>query len=309
MYYLFGDEEFLIEKKIKEIVNEKPNSKILKFNSEININEVINQISNFSLFEQERILIFYDLPYLIGKNKKNEEEAIVKAIALKPETTQIIFVSKKLNDKINNQLFQYLRQNAKCIEYKQFTDEQIIRVAHEKIKQLGASISEIDLLYFLSKIPNKLSIIISELERLAFLDKNISRENIDDLVQKHNFGNEFDFINSFQSANYESLIKNYHNKINNGETIPNLISQISNVLELCSRIYSLKKSKISFSEMEKILEKHPFVIKKNNEFLEIVGHEKIFHYLELIAKTDIDIKLHKVDEKIAFERFLLEIIK
>lgn len=65
----------------------------------------------------------------------------------------------------------------------------------------------------------------------------------------------------------------------------------------------------SNQDIEKIMNKHSFVIKKNMEFLDYVGYKKIVLYTNLISEIDQKIKKNEVDEKIAFERFLLEIIK
>ena len=65
----------------------------------------------------------------------------------------------------------------------------------------------------------------------------------------------------------------------------------------------------SNQDIEKIMNKHSFVIKKNMEFLDYIGYKKIVLYTNLISEIDQKIKKNEVDEKIAFERFLLEIIK
>ena len=309
MYYIYGNEDFIIDEKIKEIINNNLESKVFHFNSDVKINDVINQISSFSLFDSKKILVFYNFPFLL-KSNDNETKAIINSIKFKPSSTILIFTSEKINEKdAKNELIDFIKKEALNIECEELNDKQIEIKVKEQIKNMNATISEIDLIYFLSKVPNKLSIIFSELEKLVSLDKNISKNNIDNLVQKYDLSSAYDFVNAFQSQNYDLLFQVYNEKINQGDSIQNLISQLSNVLEICSRIYSLKKSGLSLIQIEKEMNKHSFVIKKNNDFLESVGNKKINKLIKNLSELDSKIKIGLVDEQIGFERFLLEVIK
>lgn len=311
MFYFYGSNEFLIEKEIQDIIVRNKNASIVKFNSEVKINEIINQISSFSLFDSNRILIFYNFPYLFKKNKEDEKELldIKKALTFKHSDTLIIFTSTTINEKNSNILVNYLKENANSKYFDELNEKELTIYVKDYLKNKGASISDIDLYYLLSKIPNKLLLIINEIEKLISLDLNITKTNIDSIVQKYDIGNTFDFINSFHSGNIDLLFQSYYDKINQGETIQNLISQIENVLELSSIIYSLKQNGFSYKEIEKITKKHSYVIKKNIEFLSVIGYKKIKKYLNMIADIDLNIKKGTIDPKIGFERFLLEICK
>lgn len=308
MFYIVGEEDFLINRKINEIAKDK-NLKIHSFNSDITLNELLNQIANLSLFEDKKIVVFKDCSFLSSTNSE-EFSLIINTLECKPDSTTVIFVSQKSNDKgKKNDLVLYLEKNAQCFEFKLLDDKQIYQFTNKFIKQENATISEFDLIYLLSRIPKKLSVITNEVLKLIALDRNITKNNIDDLVQKYDLSSAFEFINSFQDNDIENIFKTYYNKINQGESIQTLIGQITNVLELCSQIYSLKKSNYSLDDIEKKLNKHSFVIKKNNDFLNSIGYEKISHYLKEIAQLDIKIKSGLIDEKIGFEHFLLQLIR
>lgn len=308
MYFIYGDESYLIEKKVQEIIKQNNLAKVISFNNDIKLGEIINQISSFSLFDSSRLLIFRDLSYF-QINKNEEAEALIKSLRFKPSSTTIIFTSSKINEKSPTIFTKYLLENVQTFKFDNLSDKEILNITKQEIIKHGATISDVDLFYFLSKIPNSLTIIINEIEKLVVLDKNISRTNIDESIQKYSVGSAFDFINSFNSGNTEMLFKSYYEKISHGETIQNLIGQITNVLELCSRIYSLKQSKHTDKEIEQILGKHSFVIKKNLEFLNFIGYKKICNYLNMISEIDTKIKSGLLDEKIGFERFLLETTK
>ncbi|MBD5423455.1 MAG: DNA polymerase III subunit delta [Mycoplasma sp.] len=310
MFYFYGNEDYLIDKEIEEVIKNNENFLVKKFNSSVEYVDLINQISSLNLFDQSKILIFKNCPFLI-KSTEKEQLSIIDALKCKLPSTIVIFTSEKINEKSNkNEIIKFLKNNAiKCIEFNELNNKQVVAYVQDKIASLNASISNTDLNYLLSKIPNKLSLIIKEIEKLVLLDKNISKSNIDDLIQKYDTTTAFDFINAFQEQDIEAVFKIYYEKLNYGESILTFINQIANLLETCSQVYSLRKLNLSIKEIENELKKHSFVIKKSIEFLNNVGYKKVKEYLELISDIDVKIKSGFLDEKIAFERFLLEIFK
>ncbi len=309
MYYFYGNEDYLIDQEIKSIIKQNKDHVVIRTNFNNDIDEIVKQISTFNLFENNKIIIFQNFPYLINASEK-EQELILDSLRSKINSTIVIFTNNKVNQKTksNNKIVDFLKKQAICKEFNELNNKQIIQFVKEQINFHKASISEIDLIYFLSKIPNKLNLIINELDKLISLDLNISRTNIDDLVQKYNLTSIFDFINYFQANDFENIFRIYYEKLSYGESITSFINQIANNLDLCSQIYSLKKSSKSLKEMETILNKHQFVIKKCIDFLNNIGYSKIKKYLKIIENIDLSIKSGTINDKIIFERFLLEIL-
>lgn len=310
MYYFYGNEDYLIDQEIEFIIKNNKDHTVVRSNNNNDINEIVKQISAINLFENNKIIIFKNFPYLVNASEK-EQEIILDSLKSKLSSTIVIFTNNKINQKTksNNKIVDFLEKQATCKEFKELNNKQIIQFVRDQINLHKASISEIDLVYFLSKVPNKLDLIMNEMNKLISLDLNISRSNIDDLVQKYNLTSVFDFINYFQANDSENIFRIYYEKLNYGESITSFINQIANNLELCSQIYSLKKSSMSLKEMETTLNKHPFVIKKCLDFLNNIGYTKIKKYLKIIENIDLDIKSGAINDKIIFERFLLEIFK
>ena len=65
----------------------------------------------------------------------------------------------------------------------------------------------------------------------------------------------------------------------------------------------------SNEKISNLLKKHIFVIKKNSDLLKIISYPRLQKYLKDLAELDIKIKENKIDEKIGFESFLLNVIR
>ena len=307
IYFINGEEKYLIKQKLEEIINQHPNHKLIQFNAETKLNDAIDEISTFSLFEEHKLLVFQDF-YLLTKNEEKEIKSLIASLDFMPQDTSVIFIIEKLVDKTNNGLIHYLKIKANSFTFNLMNEKEILVYVKNWIKEQQATISDVNLYYLLSKLPNKLIFIINELEKLIAYDKNISKQNIDDLVAKYETSGAFDFINAFHDQDIERIFKIYYEKINQGESIINLISQIAYALELCSQIYSYQKMNYTNDEIANQLKKHIFVIKKNADLLKMISYGKIQKYLEQLSQLDLQIKENKIDDKIGFEHFLLSIV-
>lgn len=308
MFFIYGNEPFLINNKVSEIIKKHPNHKIIELNSLTSLNELVNELVSFSIFDDNKLIVVKNSIFL-DKNNKSTNEMIINALSFIPESTIIIFTYDKQNSKQKNELFNYLLKNSKCFEFNELNDKEMTKFVKDKVSELGGFINDVNLVYLLTKLPNKLTIINNELEKLISFDKNITKTNIDNLVPKYEQSKIFDFINSFNDRNIDKMFEIYHEKINQGESVLILIKQIINVLDLCSQIHSYKHLNYSENDIANELNKHIFIIKKNNNLLTKISYKKVSYYIEMLAKLDMDIKTYKIDENIGFENFLIQIMK
>lgn len=308
MIFIYGDESFLVEKKIKEILSENSGFALVELNSESKLNTIINEISSFSIFDQNRIIIVKN-PYIFDKNQENDIDSLINATNFIPENSIVVFVYEKLIEKSQNKFIKFLIKNANCFECKKLNDQDLLNFVKKEISDKGGIISNTNLIHLLSKMPNKLTIINNEIEKLISYDKNITLSNIEDLVPKYETSHAFAFIEAFNNQDIEQIFKIYYEKIEQNESITTLISQITNVLDICSQIYSYKKMNFSNEAIAKQMQKHIYVIKKNQELLNAVGYKKIALYLKLLSQLDVNIKTTKLDPNIGFEYFLLNVAR
>lgn len=308
MYFIYGEEQYLIDRKIQEIISKAPNSKVLFLDKNVSLNDAINEISTISIFESRKVVIFKNL-HLLTKSQPKEIKSLISSLKSIPSSNEIVFVLEQNIPKGINPLINFLNENSKQIECNKLKEKELNLFAKEYIKARGGSISEVNLFYFLSKVPNKLIIVINELEKLLLIDPTITKENIDKSVPKYETINAFDFINSFSEQNTDLIFKYYYDSINSGESIGNLINQISSTLDLTNSIHSYKMLGKSNAQIAEELGKHIFVIQKNEKLLTLVGYSKIKQYIKDLSTLDTNIKTGKINEKIGFELFLLNLIK
>ncbi|MDK2819952.1 MAG: DNA polymerase III subunit delta [Mycoplasmataceae bacterium] len=308
MYFIYGEELFLIKKEIKKICNENSDVIPIVFHSDCSIYDFINEINTFSIFQDKKIVILNDF-YLLNKSNTQDEKEVINSINNKNENCILIFVYSEASPKIKTPLFKFLQDKANKIEIKKYTNSELVHVIRKIVESKGGVISNMNCILLSTKLPNDLNLIIQEIDKLLLEENEISKNMILTSVSKYSSDNIFEFINSFNDKDASGLFRGYKEKINNGESITNLMSQLSNALILCTTINSYIKSRVRLEEIAVETKIHIFRIKKANELLKSYGIDKISNLIEMLSELDNDIKSGTINEVIGFEKLLLEIIR
>ncbi|MGL5205439.1 MAG: DNA polymerase III subunit delta [Metamycoplasmataceae bacterium] len=308
MYFIYGEELFLIDKEIKKILKSNEGAKPIFFDAESSIYDVLNEINTFSIFDDKKIIILKDFNLLTKSNTAYDQE-LINSINNKNESCILIFAFSSSKPKSPSTLFRYLLDNAKVIEIKKYSNAELSGIIQKIVDSKGGTILNINAILLSVKLPNDLNLIIREIDKLLLENSEITKDMIKNSIAKYHSNNIFEFINSFQESDASGLFRAYKEKIDNGESIVNLISQLSNALILCSNIYSYKASNMRIEEIANKLKIHIFRVKKSNELLNTMGIEKIKKIIQMLSDLDSNIKTGKIDEVIGFEKLLLEIIR
>lgn len=308
MYFIYGEELFLIDKQIKKILKQNNDAKPVFFNSESSIYEVINEINTFSIFEDRKIVVIKDF-HLLTKSNDSYDQEMINSIKNKNINCVLIFTYSDKKPKVETTLFKYLLSDAQVKEIKKYTNVELSKIINEIVKSKGGEISNINSILLSLKLPNDLNLIVREIDKLLLESKEITKEMIMTSISKYNTNNIFEFINSFQESDASGLFRSYKERIDNGDSIVNLISQLSNALILCSNIYSYKCLNMRIEEIAVEMNIHVFRIKKANDLLNTFEIKRIKKLIQMLSDLDTNIKNGKVNEVIGFEKLLLEIIR
>ncbi|MGL5617671.1 MAG: DNA polymerase III subunit delta [Metamycoplasmataceae bacterium] len=308
MYFIYGEELFLIDKEIKKILKENGTEKPIFFDAESSIYDVLNEINTFSIFDDKKVIVLKDFSLLTKSNIAYDKE-IINSINNKNKNCILIFTFSNVKPKSLSTLFQYLLDNATIKEVKKYSNTELSGVIQEIVKSKGGNILNINAILLSIKLPNDLNLIIREIDKLLLENKEITKDMIKNSIAKYHSNNIFEFINSLQESDASGLFRAYKERVDNGDSIVNLVSQLSNALILCSNIYSYKVGNMRIEEIADQLKIHIFRVKKADELLKTMGIEKIKKIIQMLSDLDSNIKSGKIDEVIGFEKLLLEIIR
>lgn len=303
VYLLYGENEYLINKKIEEIKNKYSSYDIVSYDMTIdNISSAIEDLSMNSLFSTDKIVICYNCVFL--NNTKCDIDHKIEYLSeyLKNASSNILILVTDTLDKRKKIVKDLLKENA--YEFKNLNDYELNSFIIDYCKKNGFKISSDALSLFKTKLTNNLYIICSELDKLFLCcDKIISKSDIEVITSRMINCNIFDLINAIVRKDINKSLELYDDLILINEEEIKLIVTLANQFRLIYQVKNMFKSGYTEADIARVLGVHPYRVKVANEVC-ISNYDNI-RYLKSLSKLDEDIKTGKIDKREGFTNFIL----
>lgn len=194
-YLIYGNSYKLIDDKLKEIIKSKEINTY--YMEDIDINQIIDDISYTSLFDNEKTIIVKNVEILFNNTKKNIDKLnkLKNYLENPNDTSTLILISnEKINErtKINKEILSYLNIIQTPIYTKTY---ELTNNINKILKDYGYTINQIDLETLINKCLNNYDIIINEITKLKEIKKPgiITNKDIEDIISNYNINDIFGF--------------------------------------------------------------------------------------------------------------------
>lgn len=314
VYLIYGDEDYLIDKEIKSIINKFNSSleNIVKYNlDESNVKDAIEDACTISMFECNKVIICEKCNFLTGENKKeinHDIDSLVKYINNPFNDVALIFVVRNSKLDERKKVVKELKKCSKIIECQKIESHNLNNYLYNYFKNNGYEITNSDVRLIIDKVKYDLSNIISECDKLMMYkdkDKNITTKDIENVVINNIEDNVFSLTNAIMDKDIKKVIKIYNDLILMGEEPIKLIVILSNQFRLILQVKLMKKNGYKERDMASEIGEHPYRVKlaSNTKFT----INELTTYIKKLQKLDYDIKSGNIDKNFGLEYFLLNI--
>ncbi len=309
-YLLYGTEQFLINKEIKNIIDKLKidDINISKYDLEVNtIKEILEDANTLSLFSTNKLIIVEKSFVFSRTTKKIDYIELLEEYLKNPnKDVTIIFINN--NENIDNvkKIVKYIKDNGVIKEFNPLKNSNsIVKTMFDDYK-----ISSSDIEYLINRIGNNLEIIYQEIEKLKMYkldDKIITRRDIDNLTVENINIDIFKFVDDIINKNKENAIKTYKELLKLNEEPIKIITLLASKFRLMYQASVLSKKGYTEDDISEILKTHKYPV-----HLAIVAGYKynpkiLLKYLEDLADLDIGIKSGEKDKNLSLELFILEL--
>ena len=218
--------------------------------------------------------------FIVNKEKLDERKKVVKELK---KLSKVITCNKQDTYNLNNYVYNYLKDNGYNIEMK------LVNLIIDKVK------------YDLSNIINE----CDKLMEYKNEDKNITKEDIDNIIRENIEDNIFSLTNAILDKDTKKSIKIYKDLLLMGEEPIKLIVLVANQFRLILQVKLMIKNGYKQNDMVNIIKEHPYRIKLAiNSNYQI---SELKNAIKKLYKLDYDIKTGLIDKNFGFELFLLNI--
>lgn len=300
LFLIEGNNEFLIQKEINEIIPNKEEVEIITFDlEESTINDVIETLDTFDMFLKQKVVIATNPPFF---NNVDETFPIAKFLKYlqNPSDNVLIFVTEKINRRLK--LVKDTLSYFKYIEIKEINPVSFVKEHINGYKMDNLAIS-----FFLNQVGNNYHAIFQELEKLksyTFDTKEITKQDIEIICKKNIENSVFDLVDAILKKEKEKTIELYNFFINNGTEVFQILILLSNQIRL---IYNVKVlSHLRDSEIASILEVKEYPVKLARGKGLRYSKSELLNLLYHLGCIDEDIKSGKILPNISFLSFVLQ---
>lgn len=313
LYLIYGLENYLINEKIKEIVDKSKveTDNIISFDlDEDSIMSVLVEASTVGMFSDKKVLIVNNANFLCANKSlsENELDELNKYIEHPFEDVTIVFVVRDEKLDSRKKITKNLSKICKVYECNKIDSYNMNNYLSNYIRDKGYSISSDSVDLIISKVGYELSNIINELDKLFIYkdtDKKITKEDIENVITKNIEKNIFELTNAIVNRNKDKIMEIYNDLILAKEDPIKLLVTLSNQLRLILQVKLMRKSGYSEKEIVTTLKEHPYRINlAMKSSFEINDLKK-----KMLKLSELDYKIvtGEVDKFFGFEMFLLEI--
>ena len=213
VYLLFGAETYLRDLAAKTITNiALKDSAMRDFNeSEVSLNEAevryaISSAEQMPMMDSHRVIRITDLAVSTNKQKNNlkdDDEVLLKSYLTRPsESSIVIFVAEELDKRLK--MAKLLLNNCVSVEFKELDDNELLRWAKDKLRELKANADDKALRHLVSLVGRdvrKLTLEVEKLATAALPENIITYELVESLVPNSREISNFDLTDYLLAKN------------------------------------------------------------------------------------------------------------
>lgn len=321
LFFLFGDEKYLVKNYTKKLENAVLPNSANSFNYEqfdefnFSLEKIQNFIDSLPFCSEKKFLKIINLkPESLSKNELNQFKDILKNL---PD--YITIVISQTSEEVNLKsgvwfgLYKFFEKYGNILKLNKLSKYRLENIASDFFKEKNVNITPKNIRGLIELCPNSLSDLNTELSKMhAFsLNKEISEEDVSNIVFCSEEANVFDLTKAITEP---SLLKAL-NKLNilvSKKEEPVFILNIISSFYL--DVYRVKLASIRNKENKDLLN---FFDYKNKEFklnlaqkyANRITLKKIKEILKQIAKVDLKLKTTNLNKKILLEELLVEILQ
>ena len=310
VYLLYGNNEYLINKKLEEINKQTNELSINNYDLEnTSLEQIIDDATTIDLFSESKTIIV-DNSYIFAgtTNKKLKEQNtdILEDYLNNPNpNTNIIFILNREKIDERKKITKLIKDKGNVLEFNKDLDiKSTIKTLFDDYKIDNESIN-----LLIDRVGNDVYLLENEITKIKLYkdkNKNITKEDILLLTTKNINTDIFNLIENIINKDLNNAYYEYKEIVKIEEPIKILI-MLANQFRIIYQSKELYKKGLTEGEIASSLGIHPYRIKLAINKSRNYESKTILKYLYNLASIDIDIKTGKIDPNLALELFILNI--
>ncbi len=265
--------------------------------------EIIAEATAMPFLAEKRVLVLEG--FLSTKDKSNFESIIAWLPAV-PQETELVFVEDGSPDQ-RLAISKTLKSLARTEAFANLGPAEVIKQIETLTAQKNGAIERSASVAIQLYLGSDLGRISLELDKLISYDKNITKDNVDLLVDAGYFNTIFDLTDAISNQNQKKAIHCLEKALATGENETYLLTMIVSQVRNLLLVSDLKSHGLSESEIVSRSKLHPFVVKKSLAMIRNFTTDQLVSMHRQLLDIDIATKSGGADSKTLLTSFVLKV--
>lgn len=310
-YLLFGGDEWIKRKcfeSIKKRVLQDPDDVMNAMyfeGKDCSVDSIIDAGETMPFFSEYK-LISVKSSQLFKAGKKDESEKLLKWIKSIPDYSIFVFIEEEVDKR--SSLYKHFQKHFQIEDCNCPSDEQLLKVVMEIVTEKRLQIAKKELQYFIMNMPQSISYMIQELEKLKTYaaDQQVTKEMIDTICVFSLEQRVFSLLKEVGAKNVNQALIIYRKLIESKESPLLILSLIARQYRMMLQAKYLVKNRQSAKQIAGTIGMPYFAV---NELLEQAGHysfKQLEDILALCLEQDAAIKTGQMDQVYSIEYLMMQ---
>lgn len=264
LYFIYGDEEFLVERAVQRLVDKIVSPDFRDFNfslfygKEVRGEQILDSAMTLPMFAQRRVI-------LVKRADEMSADVLEQLLAYlqKPSPDScIVFQGAKVDQR--RKFFQELKKTDLLVEFKKFKDEQLAtfirRETEQRDKRIEPSAAEL-LVYYTG---NNLRELVAQLEKLTSFcgeRSSITPDDVRAMASDTKIDSVFELSDALGKRNLDRAMRQLQTVLRDSDTPYMLIGAFARHFRQLCMIRALLQKKLSADEIGRQTKINPYFLK------------------------------------------------
>lgn len=313
IYIVFGEETYLINQKLDEIIKKNSDSLVNKLDAssaDFDVNNLVDLCRSVGLFGDKSLILVKDPYFLI---KKADEKVFNDLLDYchKPvyETNLVFYTYDNLfNERLK--IFKDISSNAEIIKCNKLQRKEFFDYAKNLIKKSNLSITKEAVELLVNSANFNVSLLHQNIEVLSLYPGKIDTDALYKLISFSSEEDVFNLINAMTSKKVNLSIKFAKKLLAGDESVLRLISTLANQLRFLYTVaYYSSLGKTTNDLMDIVNTKSSYRIEKAYDTLRNISMEEIEDLLTKLSDLDYKCKTnYDLTDQLNLELFIVSLL-
>lgn len=322
VYFLFGEEDLLIEEGLELLVEKAVDPSTRSFNydllhgSETTWPDLVERVSAYPLMAERRVVVVKDIDRLVAMRGKLDTNAPFLRYLEAPASTTVLVMTAPTGDFMTKGKakapFNTFIDRATSVQYKKIYDRELPSWTSDRIKSRGKEITPEAVELFVGYSGSSLRVINNEIEKLfTFVEdrKRITVEDVRSVVGTSKLYNVFELQKAIGARNLELSVEISERMLRAGEPEQLILTMLSRYFTILWRLVELRSTSRDRTEMARAVGISPFFL---DEYLGALGRYPLAHLqnaFEALLNADVTLKTSNTPVATVMQMMLVGIIR